>query len=106
MNPKNGEIVTVEQVDEEFQYVYQTRDDDREDLEAWADLLRILTEQHGPPDQGRHAAHRLYIQVAPGDKHSGYVAEVPEIEHNGADCAKTSADIDKCRHFDTPGPSL
>lgn len=102
----NGVVVTVQQGAETFQYVYQERDDDRDDKEAWADLLRVLTEQHGPPDQGRYAQHRIMVRVEPGDKYSEYVEEVPEIEHNGADCAKTSADIDKCRHFDTSGPSL
>lgn len=105
MNPQNGVIVTISQVGEEFQYVYQTRDDDREDLEAWADLLRVLSEQHGPQDGGRHAAHRLYISVAPGDKYSGYVADPYEMEHNGPKCEETLTDANKCQQFPT-GPSL
>lgn len=101
----NGVIVTVQDGPESFQYVYQQRDDDREDQEAWADLLRVLTEKHGPADGGRHAAHRLYIRVAPGDKSAGYVADPYEMEHNRPECEETLTDPNKCQQFHT-GPSL
>jgi hypothetical protein len=56
---------------ERVEYVVQASDDERRAVEAWREALQTIYEQHGP-GSGRYAAARLWLTVAPGDKHVGF----------------------------------
>ncbi len=52
------------------------------EVEAFADFLRTITDAYGPQD-GRHEAQRIHILVRPGDKHPNFNG-CPECgEHRG-----------------------
>jgi len=71
---QNGIVLRVEADSEEGadELVYQERESD--DVEAFADFLRELTDQYGPTTS-RYSPKRVYIRVEPGDKYEPPQAE-------------------------------
>ena len=67
---KNGLILEVTEVNENQteKIVYQERYD--EEVECFADFLRLMNENFGPTTS-RHSEKRIYIQVKPGDNFPG-----------------------------------
>lgn len=63
---KNGIILTDNEGEE---VVFQNTEDSEH--EQFADFLRYLSNEYGPSD-GRYSDARIYISVAPGDKHKDY----------------------------------
>ncbi len=79
----NGVVLRIEddigeQVETE-EFVYQEADDESNDIEAFADLLRAVNEHWGP-STSRYSAKRIYIRVGPGDKHNDWRAWVENQE--------------------------
>jgi hypothetical protein len=69
---KNGALLRVEYdhpEDETEEICYQEAEDN--EVEAFADFLRILNEYYGP-STSRYSAKRIYILVKPGDKHEDF----------------------------------
>jgi hypothetical protein len=61
---KNGVVLQAKDGD----ICYQESYDGDQDHDAFADFLRIITENFGPTD-GRHGKKRIYITVRHGDKY-------------------------------------
>ena len=69
---KNGALLRVEYdhpEGETEEICYQEAEDN--EVEAFADFLRILNEYYGP-STSRYSAKRIYILVKPGDKHEDF----------------------------------
>lgn len=66
---KNGLILEVKQGESPSEEVVsQERYGD--EIECFADFLRLLNEELGPPTS-RYSEKRIYVRVEPGDKFSG-----------------------------------
>lgn len=66
----NGTVLRLEPDqpgDEAEEIVYQARESDEEDIEAFADFLRYLADHYGP-HTSRYSPKRIFVQVEPGDK--------------------------------------
>lgn len=73
---QNGWLLTDESDPEMVQkYVFQEREDgylyEKNSAEAFAGLLWQIKNLIGPTDS-RYSAHRVYIEIKPGDKHADY----------------------------------
>jgi hypothetical protein len=73
---QNGWLLTDESDPEMVQkYVFQEREDgylyEKNSAEAFAGLLWRIKDLIGPTDS-RYSAHRVYIEIKPGDKHSSH----------------------------------
>ena len=67
---KNGIILEMEDEKVVFQ------DTEQNEHEMFADFLRYLSDNYGPSDS-RYSPARIYIRVAPGDKHESFNDENP-----------------------------
>lgn len=69
---KNGHILkvcyTAEETGDAEEVVFQEKYDEDDELECFADFLRVLNDQYGP-STGRYSPKRIYIRVEPGDKY-------------------------------------
>lgn len=70
---KNGLILKITDFvdDEKEEVVFQEKYNEEDDVECFADFLRVLNEYYGP-STGRYSPKRIYIRVAPGDKHEDF----------------------------------
>lgn len=70
---KNGCILkawhTAEGSDQREELVCQESYAEDDEVERFADFLRIIADNYGP-STSRYSAKRIYITVGPGDKHS------------------------------------
>ena len=77
----NGWIVRQELEDEpEEIYVFDEGDSDKTAAHAFSSVLYLIRNMCGP-NESRYSAHRIYITVAPGDKHSSHPDNQEEEEH-------------------------
>lgn len=69
---KNGLVLKVTDKYDEGpkEIVFQEKYDDEEDVECFADFLRLLDDQFGP-STSRYSPKRIYVRVEPGDKYEG-----------------------------------
>jgi hypothetical protein len=63
---ENGIILTADNGDS---YCYQESYGGDEDHDAFADFLRVILDNFGPADDGRHEKKRIYISVRHGDNY-------------------------------------
>jgi len=66
----NGLILEIryrDDSDDENEVVYQEMEDE---VEAFAEFLRFLTDEYGPPTS-RYSPKRIHVIVEPGDKYEG-----------------------------------
>lgn len=73
---QNGWLLTDESDPEMIQkYVFQEKENgylyEKNSAEAFAELLWQIKNLIGPTDS-RYSAHRVYIEIKPGDKHADY----------------------------------
>lgn len=68
----NGYVLSVD-----GEYV-QIISDEKGEVQAGADLLRDLTEHLGLAGS-RHDEKRIYVTVAPGDKHDDFTGEMSNV---------------------------
>lgn len=70
---RNGCILkachTAEETGRREELVYQESYAEDDEIERFADFLRIIADNYGP-NTSRYSAKRIYITVRPGDKHS------------------------------------
>ena len=59
-------------------YVFNGDDDEQAEVEAFAHLLRVVDSLYGPCTS-RYSEHRIYVNVAPGDKHISH----PDNQEDG-----------------------
>jgi hypothetical protein len=52
---------------EDGEIVYQDPDEEDCEIERFANFLRVIDDQFGPPSS-RYSPKRIYIRVEPGDK--------------------------------------
>lgn len=55
-----------------IELVFQEKYDEEEEIECFADFLRVLNDEYGPTTS-RYSSKRIYINIEPGDKY-----ETPE----------------------------
>ena len=82
---ENGSIVDVvsgENVGDVQTFVHQDGDFPGDDVEAFADLLRLIEEQWGPTTS-RYSPKRIVIRVEPGDKYDPSAVEDMEYGNTG-----------------------
>ena len=72
---RGGVIISVTLEGETDEWPVQERDDERQEIENWCDVLAAIYDEYGVPG-GRYAAARLYFTVAPGDKHPEFKDEL------------------------------
>ena len=77
---KNGCVlvatISEEESGEKEEIVYQDDYDDGDDVECFADFLRLVANEYGP-STSRYSAKRIYVEVKPGDKY-----EPPAVPKN------------------------
>lgn len=75
-NAINGFILEYKTDDEVNQtYVYGGGDTEEEEVEACAAMLRQILSDFGPMTS-RYSKNRIYITIAPGDKHESFTEEM------------------------------
>ncbi len=72
---KNGLIIKSwydsEETEGPEELVHQERYEDDDEVEAFADFLSTINDHYGP-STSRYSPKRIYIRVAPGDKHEDF----------------------------------
>lgn len=70
---ENGTLIRVTRDDDETEYTFvvQEFEEELQALEAWRQCFAFILDEFGP-SKGRYSNARLYLTVAPGDKHEAF----------------------------------
>lgn len=75
----NGWILTYKDEEATDTYVFDEGENEEDEANSFANLLWRVKSLIGPSDS-RYSAHRVFIEVRPGDKHSSHPDNQEEAE--------------------------